>query len=143
MDDEFDIIEDAGGGDGGPVCPECLRPWDGVGYYCDHCGGNEAMNPLASYMPFVRIRFNAGMVGKVWRRFVGGQAVSIWRRVFDLMIVLVYFPFLVIGLPFVVYSKWRKGKIRDLRRVLICVFIVVMIVVCFFMVVYLGDGFGW
>jgi len=51
-----------------PICPECLTPCHRLQYYCDNCGSNETINPLASYMPFVRIRFNVGMYGKLWRR---------------------------------------------------------------------------
>jgi hypothetical protein len=50
-----------------PVCPNCLEPCSPGPYYCANCDGNEAMNPLATYMPYVRIRFQCGMFGKMLR----------------------------------------------------------------------------
>ena len=52
------------GEDAVPVCPNCLEPCDPLDYYCPYCDSNEAINPLASYMPYVRIRFHAGNVWK-------------------------------------------------------------------------------
>ena len=51
-----------------PVCPACLEPCSPLDCYCSHCDCNEPLNPLASYMPFVDIRFRAGLLGKVWQK---------------------------------------------------------------------------
>ena len=61
LDDEF-IPDDAQ-----PLCRKCLNPCHPLQNYCGNCDSNEAINPLASYVPFVRIRFVYGMFGKMWR----------------------------------------------------------------------------
>jgi len=61
-------IDDQSIGDAArPICPKCLSPCHPLQYYCHNCDCNEVINPLASYMPFVRIRFNIGMLCKMWR----------------------------------------------------------------------------
>ena len=134
MDNEMTNGEDKIAAEGVPVCLNCLRPYDDVlEYYCPHCGSNEAVNPLTPYMSFVNIRFNVGMVGKLWRRFEGRQSATIARRLLDLVIVLWYFPLLIFATPFVVYAKWRNHKRRDAIRVLCCILIVVVLAACFFL----------
>ena len=54
--------------DSKPLCPSCLQPCNPLQYYCTNCGCNEAINPLAVYIPYVRIRFSAGVFGKFFRR---------------------------------------------------------------------------
>ena len=56
------------GEDAVPVCPNCFEPCDPLTNYCPHCGSNDPINPLASYLPFESIRFKAGMFGKLWRK---------------------------------------------------------------------------
>ncbi len=51
-----------------PLCPRCLQPCDPHQYYCTNCGCNEAINPLTTYIPYVRIRFNIGILIKLYRR---------------------------------------------------------------------------
>jgi hypothetical protein len=77
-DDEF-IPDDAQ-----PLCPKCLRPCEPLQYYCGSCDSNEAINPLASYMPFVRIRFHIGMAVKAWRKTLYDKERSIIFRLFCL-----------------------------------------------------------
>jgi hypothetical protein len=74
LDDEF-IPEDAR-----PVCFKCLRPCDRLQYYCGVCGSSEAINPLASYMPFVRIPFNIGMAVKACRMALYDKETSMIFR---------------------------------------------------------------
>jgi hypothetical protein len=61
VDDDF-IPADAQ-----PVCMKCLRPCHPLQYYCDKCDSNDVINPLASYMPIERIRFQCGFYGDMWR----------------------------------------------------------------------------
>ncbi len=136
MDNEMRNGEGKTAGEAVPVCLNCLRPYDDVlEYYCPHCGSNEAVNPLTPYMSFVNIRFNVGVVGKLWRRFQGRQSATIARRLLDLVIVLLCFPPLILATPFVVYAKWRNHKRRDAIRVLCCIVIAVGLAVCFFLIV--------
>ncbi|MBW8041358.1 MAG: hypothetical protein FVQ85_15340 [Planctomycetes bacterium] len=84
VDDEF-IPADAL-----PVCPNCLKPCNPLQNYCDSCGSNEVINPLASYMPFVRLRFNIGMYGKLWRQIWSDEDTSIiLKLIFSLLLILV------------------------------------------------------
>lgn len=53
--------------DARPLCRSCLQPCNPLQYYCTNCDSNEAINPLASYMPYVRIRFNLGIFVKLCR----------------------------------------------------------------------------
>ena len=71
-----------------PICPKCLSCCHPLQYYCHNCDSNEVINPLASYMPFVRIRFNVGMFGKLWRK--------IWRNQNTPIIVKLIFTILTI-----------------------------------------------
>ncbi len=75
--------------DAKPLCPYCLQPCDPLQYYCTNCGSNEAINPLAAYMPYVRIRFSIGIFVKLCRgaynrdnpmllRILYGAGASLW-----------------------------------------------------------------
>ena len=140
MDNEMTNGDGKTAAEGVAVCLNCLRPCDDVlEYYCPHCGSNEALNPLTPYMAFVNIRFNVGLVGRVWRRFQGRQSATIARRLLDLVIVLWYFPPLIFATPFVVFAKWRNHKRRDAGRVVCCIVIAVGLAACFFLIVKLGS----
>jgi hypothetical protein len=74
--------------DAWPLCPKCLTPCNPLQNYCGHCDSNEVINPLASYMPFVRIRFNVGMLGKLWRKILYDEHTSIvWKLLFLFLII--------------------------------------------------------
>ena len=134
MDSEMRNGEDKTAAEEVPVCSNCLRPYDdSLEYYCPHCESNEAANPLTPYIPYVNIRFNVGMVGKLWRRFQRRQNATIARRLLDLLILLLYCPLLILATPFVVYTKWKHHKRRDAKRVLCCIIIVVALAVFFFL----------
>jgi len=84
LDDEF-VPYDAV-----PLCPKCLKPCHPLQYYCDKCDSNAAINPLASYMPFVRIRFNIGMVVKAWRKMLYDKESSIIFRLVCLFLIILF-----------------------------------------------------
>jgi len=71
-----------------PVCPHCLRPVDPLAYYCPNCDSNDAINPLACYLPFVRIRFVVGMIGKLWRMILYDERLSVTLRILYLFIII-------------------------------------------------------
>ena len=140
MDNELKKGEDKTAGEAVPVCLNCLRPYDDVlEYYCPHCGSNEAANPLTPYIAFVNIRFNVGMIGRLWRRFERRQNATIARRLVDLVILLLYCPLLILATPFVVYAKWKNHKQRDAIRVVCCIGIAVALAICFFLFVKAGS----
>ena len=69
-----------------PLCPNCLTPCHPLQFYCCNCDSNEAINPLGSYMPFVRIRLNIGMLCKLWRKAFRDKDTSIILRVILLLL---------------------------------------------------------
>jgi len=73
-----------------PLCPNCLEPCDPQQNYCERCGSNEVVNPLASYMPFVRIRFNIGMVAKAWRKMLYDKESSTIFRLVCLFVIILF-----------------------------------------------------
>ncbi|MFB0525225.1 MAG: hypothetical protein ACETVZ_06760 [Phycisphaerae bacterium] len=73
-----------------PLCPNCLKPCNPLQNYCVNCDSNEVINPLASYMPFVRIRFNIGMVVKAWRKMLYDKEASILFRLVCLLIIVLF-----------------------------------------------------
>lgn len=89
LDDDF-VPDDAQ-----PLCPKCLKPCHPLQNYCGNCDSNEVINPMASYMPFVRIRFNIGMLGNLWRRIWYDKHTSIICK----LIFLFMFIFGVLILP--------------------------------------------
>ncbi|MHC4883152.1 MAG: hypothetical protein ACYSOH_05700 [Planctomycetota bacterium] len=68
IDNPYESVSMKVAEDAVPVCPVCLEPCDPLGNYCPNCDSNEAINPLASYLPFESIRFKAGMFGKMWHK---------------------------------------------------------------------------
>jgi len=98
-----------------PLCPRCLRPCDPHLYYCPHCGSNEPINPLASYMPFVRLRFNIGMIGRLWRHAVEAQDTHFLKRAALLTLLLYTTPLILLGLPWAMADRLRY---HDYRKVL-------------------------
>ena len=59
-----DIVEEQG--QPTPVCIKCMKPVDPLLYYCPHCG--EASGQLTQYIPFVNIRWQATVWGRMWRQ---------------------------------------------------------------------------
>jgi hypothetical protein len=99
-----------------PLCPYCLEPCDPLDNYCPNCGSNEAINPLASYMPFVDIRFSVGMVGKLWRKTWSGET-SLIERVLYIALFVLFYPFiLLVGLPVLICEKIKRGQSPDSQQ---------------------------
>jgi len=96
-----------------PICSRCITPCDPRENYCPNCDSNEPMNPLASYMPFVRIRFNAGMYGKVWHKISGHKNTSIAIKLFCVFVLIVGAPvLLIVGFPLLLTGKIRDPELR-------------------------------
>jgi hypothetical protein len=93
-----------------PVCPNCLEPCDPLDNYCPHCGSNEAVNPLASYMPFVDLRFRIGMIGKLWRK-TWSTKTAIGQKIIYICLFLLYMPILfLVLLVCTLYEKFIGHK---------------------------------
>jgi len=104
--------------DARPVCPVCLHPCDPLSYYyCPHCDSNEPLNPLASYMPFVRIRFVAGMYGKIWRR-IWRKDTSLFATIGLLLLIVLGAPvIIVLGVPLTLIGKIQNPAMRKAATV--------------------------
>ena len=99
-----------------PLCPNCLEPCDPLNNYCSNCGSNEAINPLASYMPFVDIRFKVGMIIKLWQK-TWSSDTSIGYCIFYVCLILLFAPiFLFIVLPITIYKRIKKPVALDSRQ---------------------------
>ncbi len=94
-----------------PVCPHCLNECDPRDYYCPHCGSNDPINPLASYMPLPRLRFETGLIGKTFHQIVG-PGVSIPTRLISFVLALWYAPLILLfGIPTLLRRKLgRKNR---------------------------------
>ncbi len=133
---EFERVDDEYiPADARPVCPNCFMPCHPLQNYCDSCDSNEVINPLVSYMPFVRIRFNIGMFCKLWRRVCYDKDLSIILRFFYLIIVTLGAPILtIVGLPLLLFGRISVPKLRD---VTILVFWIISLVILM-MFIYLS-----
>jgi hypothetical protein len=74
--------------DAKPLCPCCLQPCDPLQYYCTNCGCNEVVNPLTTYMPYIRIRFNIGIFVKLCRRACDRRNLLLLRIIYAAIVVL-------------------------------------------------------
>ena len=79
-----------------PLCSNCLKPCHPLQNYCHGCGSNQVINPLASYMPFVNIRFNYGGLLIMWRKIWYRKDTRLVSRVFCLLVVAVLAPMLLV-----------------------------------------------
>jgi hypothetical protein len=77
-----------------PLCPNCLQEVDPLVYYCPSCGSTDVVNPLASYLPLVELRFIYGGYGKLWRELLY-RRMPRWRRVIFALAMAMMAPFTV------------------------------------------------
>ncbi len=120
-----------------PICPKCLKPCHPLQNYCDNCDSNEVINPLASYMPFVRIRFECGFYGKMWRKVLYDKEASIIFRTLCMFLTFAFVPMLIIvGLPLFLIEKIENP---ELQRTVETVFYILLvpILILYFMLGYL------
>ncbi len=120
-----------------PICPKCLKPCHPLQNYCDNCDSNEVINPLASYMPFVRIRFECGFYGKMWRKVLYDKEASIIFRTLCMFLTFAFAPILIIvGFPLFLIEKIENP---ELQRTVETVFYILLvpILILYFMLGYL------
>ena len=98
--------------DAGPVCLDCFTPCDKFQNYCHNCDSFNPINPLAAFLPFVRLRMHYGFYCMMWRMLWYDTKVSpVFRFVFLLFIcfsVPIMFPF---GIGFLLFNKDAKPNI--------------------------------
>ena len=117
-DEDFDKADseaDKLASDATPLCPNCLKPVEPKQYYCPHCGSNEAINPLATYMPLVRIRHNYDIFITMWRKLWRGRIGSATVILFSFLIAVFASPILLIGLPVMLWLIFRDTHLRIYR----------------------------
>ena len=93
-----------------PLCPNCLEPCNPLDNYCPNCGSNEVINPLASYMPFEGIRFETGIIGKLWQKAWAGETEWFDRGIYFGLFILFYPVILIIGVPYILYEKLKRSR---------------------------------
>ena len=136
MDQESDINPDESisqqlADDAIPLCPNCLSECDPLDNYCLNCDSNEAINPLASYIPFVKIRFETGMFGKLWRKCWHSQTPSFTRGLCICIAFLFYSPIFLIGLPFLFVKKIKDDNTKRLYSRFCYIFAIALILAFF------------
>ena len=118
-----------------PICPECFEPCDPLQNYCDKCGSNDPINPLASYMPFVDIRFKIGMFGKIWRKVVDGGNTPLWMKFFFVLVLLMAAPLiLIVGPGVFLISKIKTARPRNTVMILFFVFLIMLFITYFLLI---------
>ena len=89
-----------------PLCSRCLTPYDPLQHYCEECG--EAVGLFTPYIPFVNIRFNYSIFGRLWQTlWYDPSAGWVTRLGYFLLIVLIV-PVMFLALPFVIIAKRRN-----------------------------------
>jgi hypothetical protein len=126
FDDEF-IPADAQ-----PVCFKCLKPCHPLQYYCDGCDSNDVINPLASYMPLVRIPFRCGFCGDMWRKVLYDKEASIIFRTLCLFMTIAFAPILIIvGLPLFLIEKIENPDVQRTVEKVFYIFLVLLLIIYF------------
>ncbi len=133
VDDEF-IPADAR-----PLCFKCLKTCHPLQYYCDSCDSNDVINPLASYMPFVRIRFRCGFCGKMWRVVLYDKEASIILRLLCLFLTFAFAPILIIvGLPLYFIDKIENPQLEKTVETVFYTLMTALLLI-FFLLYYLSH----
>ena len=114
--------------DAQPLCPNCLSPCHRLQYYCYNCESNAVINPMASYLPFVRIRFNFGGFCIMWHKIWYEKDTSIKRRCFYLFMIIIFAPvMLIVGLPLLLIGKIKNPKLRETATTVFWVIVVLLL----------------
>ena len=126
LDDEF-ILADAR-----PLCPKCLKPCHPLQNYCDSCDSNDVINPLASYMPFVRIRFRCGFCGDMWRKVLYDKEASIILRSLCLFMTIAFASILIIvGLPLFFIDKIENPELQRTVETVFYLLVAALLIIFF------------
>ncbi len=79
-----------------PICSDCLEPCNPLQDYCENCGSSNPVNPLISYMPFANIRFNVGLMGKLWHKVCHDDGTGLVVKCFYVSLIFMFSPIAVI-----------------------------------------------
>ncbi len=123
--------------DARPLCFKCLKPCHPLQYYCDNCDSNDVINPLASYMPLVRIRFRCGFCGDMWRKVLYDKEASIILWSICLFMTIAFAPILIIvGLPLFFIDKIENPQLEKTVETVFYILLVSLLIL-YFMLGYL------
>lgn len=115
-----------------PLCMKCFKPCNPFQYYCDKCSSNDAINPVASYMPFVRIRFECGFFGNMWQCVWYGRDRATILRLFCLIYICLFAPVLsLFGIPLLLIGISPRPILKSIEKAAL------YIVACISMLLYL------
>ena len=92
------------------LCPRCLSRVAPSSYYCETCG--EPTGNLTPYIPYVNIRFAVNFYSAMWRKAWYDQTTNVMIRLLCIVLIVLFAPIMLIGLPFVLLGKrnaHRKG----------------------------------
>lgn len=121
------------------ICPGCLKPCSRLQNYCANCDSNEVINPLASYMPFVRLRFECGFYGKMWRKIWYDKEASIMFKLVCLFLTTAFAPVLLIaGLPLLLIGKIQEPNLLKITTAGFYVIAVVVLMIFIYLAVFRG-----
>ncbi len=121
-----------------PVCFKCLKPCHPLQNYCDSCDSNDVINPLASYMPFVRIRFRCGFCGDMWRKVLYDKEASIILRSLCLFLTIAFASILIIvGLPLFFIDKIENPELQRTVETMFYILVAALLMI-FFALYYLS-----
>jgi hypothetical protein len=114
--------------DATPLCQNCLQPVNPHDYFCPHCNSNDAVNPMATYLPLLDLRFMYGTVGKLWHQILYGR-MSLGRRLLLATVMVITIP---ATLPFLIVPTLYYGGIagRPINWRVIWFVFVFMVVAC-------------
>lgn len=98
-----------------PLCLRCLAPVHPLQHYCHQCG--DTVGQLTPYIPYVNIRFYVSIYERLWRRLWFEHRDSIWIKIFFIVFIAWTAPILILGMPFVLWRRWRADRHRLKRGV--------------------------
>jgi hypothetical protein len=130
---EFDVdpeqVEASLYADAKPLCLDCLCECDALSYYCRHCGGFNPINPLAAYMPFVRLRLGCGLYCTAWRRIWYDKDISAAFRTLLILFICFATPvFTVVALLFLFLCKDSTPGVSTNLKISLTITMVLFIV---------------
>jgi hypothetical protein len=102
MNDNENIIEE----ESQPLCPQCLTPFEPSQHYCLNCG--ETVGNYTRYIPFINIPFQVQFSAQVWKKFWSGDTSIIFKIGLFPILITLWGPLFLVGLPFEIWKKYKK-----------------------------------
>lgn len=120
-----------------PLCMKCFKPCSHFQYYCDNCDSNDVINPMASYMPFVRIRFMYGFFGNMWRCIWYEHDGTMIFRLFCLILIFLFAPVLsLFGIPLLLIGTSTRPLVKGGKKA--ALYVVASILLLLYILLYIS-----